>query len=367
MERGILAAITVLIIACPCALGLATPTAVMVGIGKGALHNLLIRNAASLEIGYKVDTIVLDKTGTLTQGNPKVMKQYWLIEQNQRLQNIIFEMEKQSEHPLAKAMMEYFKHENFEQIQFDFFKNESGKGIVASIENKKYFIGNKKYLLEQEIHWTSTWEKQWMEEGYTMVYFFDQEKLMAVFGLLDPIKEEAFETIASLQKKYAIYLLSGDHQGAVQKVAEKLKIQHYKAQASPQDKMDFIKELQKNGKIVAMVGDGINDSQALAQSDLSIAMGKGSDIAMDVSHITLFHSNINAIEKALNLSKKTYQTIKSNLFFAFIYNILGIPLAAGVLFYWTDFLLDPMIASFAMIMSSISVLFNSLRLQYQNI
>ncbi len=364
--RALLAAVTVLIIACPCALGLATPTAIMVGVGKGAEQGILIKDAESLELAKKIDTILLDKTGTITEGKPAVSNSFWL-EDKETLKNILLSIEKQSEHPLADAVVKHL-HTNT-SLTLSHFESITGKGAHASYNQETYWVGNKKLLEENNIEIHSILNEkaaQWSSEAQTIIWFADNQKALSVISLADTIKPSSKAAIQTLQKMgIAIYMVTGDNEATAKAIATQTGIQHYKAEVLPQDKANFVKHLQSQGKIVAMVGDGINDSTALAMADVSIAMGKGSDIAMDVAKMTIVSSDLNKIPQAIKLSKQTVATIKQNLLWAFIYNIIGIPIAAGLLFPINGFLLNPMIAGAAMAMSSVSVVSNSLRLKWK--
>lgn len=364
--QALLNSVTVLVIACPCALGLATPTAIMVGVGKGAEKGILIKDAESLELAQKIDTIILDKTGTITEGKPNVTDVFW-INEKEELKNIVFSIEKQSEHPLADAIVRYYKNQN--QLNLNSFESITGKGAKAIYNNQNFWIGNKKLLLEQGIHIDEFLEnkaKIFEQETKTVIYFSDNHQALAIFAISDLIKPTSKKAIASLRNMgIDIFMLTGDQETTAQSIAQEVGIKHYQSGFLPQDKSDFVKRLQREGKIVAMVGDGINDSAALAQSDVSIAMGKGSDIAMDVAKMTIISSDLSKIQQAIFLSKQTVKTIQQNLFWAFIYNIIGIPIAAGILYPINCFLLNPMIASAAMALSSVSVVANSLRLKFK--
>ncbi|MET3877333.1 heavy metal translocating P-type ATPase [Chitinophaga sp. OAE865] len=365
--HALLTSVTVLVIACPCALGLATPTAIMVGVGKGAENNILIRDAESLELAHKVDAIILDKTGTITEGKPVVTNIIWNSGDTDRQvqQSILYALEHQSEHPLAEAVTGYLSGAG--PVALKGFESITGQGVTGIYNGQSYFVGNKRLLEENNIVADSGMAAQaagLQEEAKTVIYFADTKKLLAIIAIADKIKETSRQAIHTLQQDgIAVYMLTGDNLHTAAAVAREVGIQTYKAEVLPSHKAAFVKELQQAGKVVAMVGDGINDSQALAQADVSIAMGKGSDIAMDVAKMTLITSDLNSIPKALRLSTKTVSTIKQNLFWAFIYNVIGIPIAAGVLFPVNGFLLDPMIAGAAMALSSVSVVSNSLRLK----
>lgn len=366
--QGLMAFVTVLVIACPCALGLATPTAIMVGVGKGAENGILIKDAESLELAKNINAIVLDKTGTITEGKPNVTDIEWL-NQDDSAKQILFSIEKQSEHPLAEAVVKHF--ENLGSIGISDFESITGKGAQAMASGQKYFVGNEKLLLENKIELSEQLlrkAKTWSDASKSVIWFADAFHALAVLAISDKIKTTSVEAIRQLQQMgIEVYMLTGDNETTAKAISEQTGIRHYKAEVLPQQKADFIKNLQANGKTVAMVGDGINDSTALAQADVSIAMGKGSDIAMDVAKMTIISSDLNKIPNAITLSKQTVTTIRQNLFWAFIYNIIGIPVAAGVLFPFTGFLLNPMIAGAAMALSSVSVVSNSLRLKWKKV
>lgn len=363
-SQGLLALITVLVIACPCALGLATPTAIMVGVGKGAEKGILIKDAESLELAKKVNAIVLDKTGTITEGKPTVTNDFW-VDETPLLKRILFSIEKQSEHPLAEAVTKHLQDQN--ALTISQFESITGKGAKALINDDTYYIGNKRLMHENKIiidKSVSDKAGQWSNEAKTVIWFADHQKVLGVLAIADEIKSNSQTAIQELQKSgIEVYMLTGDNEMTAKAIAEKTGIHHYKAEVLPDQKAHFVKELQAKGKIVAMVGDGINDSTALAQADVSIAMGKGSDIAMDVAKMTIISSDLAKIPEAIRLSKSTVNTIKQNLFWAFIYNLIGIPIAAGILYPINGFLLNPMLAGAAMALSSVSVVTNSLRLK----
>ncbi|MCV9929761.1 heavy metal translocating P-type ATPase [Flavobacterium sp. LS1R49] len=366
VAQALLAAVTVLVIACPCALGLATPTAIMVGVGKGAENGILIKDAESLELARKVTAIVLDKTGTITEGRPQVTGIKWLDNEDST-KDILNSIEKQSEHPLAEAVVK--KLEGAQSVVLSDFESITGKGAKAVYKDETYFVGNKKLLVENNITIANQLLNQadeWGKESKTVIWFANSRQALSVIAISDKIKETSVEAIKQMQDMgIELYMLTGDNEATAKAIAGQTGIKHYKAEVLPQHKADFIKELQKQGKIVAMVGDGINDSTALATADVSIAMGKGSDIAMDVAKMTIISSDLNKIPQAIRLSKQTVATIKQNLFWAFIYNLIGIPLAAGILYPINGFLLNPMIAGAAMALSSVSVVSNSLRLKWK--
>lgn len=370
--QGLLAAVTVLVIACPCALGLATPTAIMVGVGKGAENHILIKDAESLELAYRVNAVILDKTGTITEGRPAVSDLIFTEPANTALlKPILLAIEKQSEHPLAEAVTRYLEEEETHDIQLDAFESITGKGVTAVYRNKNYTIGNTTLLNEKGILLTTDTTRtiqHLQQQAKTVVVFAEEKEVLAVIAIADSIKNNSKTAIHSLQQQgIEVYMLTGDNQQTAAAIAREAGIAQFKAEVLPAGKAEFVQLLQKQGKIVAMVGDGINDSQALAQADVSIAMGRGSDIAMDVARMTLISSDLNSIPKALKLSKRTVQTIRQNLFWAFIYNLIGIPVAAGILYPMNGFLLDPMLAGAAMALSSVSVVGNSLRLKFSRL
>lgn len=361
--HGLLAAVTVLIIACPCALGLATPTAIMVGIGKGAENGILIKDAECLEVAKKIDTVVLDKTGTLTEGKPVMTDLIWETE-SPKLTNLFFSLEKRSEHPLAEAVISALKGENLPLTDFE---SLTGTGICGKTENNTYYAGNLRLLNEHNITVSNRLAEaasRFTEEAKTVIWFANETEALAVAAITDQIKDTSKQAINTLKERgIEVYMLTGDSRKTAAVLAQKAGIPHFRAEVLPAQKADFIRELQQQGKHVAMVGDGINDSAALAQADLSIAMGKGSDIAIDVAKMTIISSDLRKIADAIHLSTLTVRTIRENLFWAFIYNLIGIPVAAGILYPVCGFLLNPMIAGAAMAMSSVSVVTNSLRLR----
>ncbi|MDC0979738.1 heavy metal translocating P-type ATPase [Balneolaceae bacterium] len=380
VTQAILAAVAVLVIACPCALGLATPTAIMVGIGKGAEHQILIKDAQSLELAHKVDTVVLDKTGTLTQGRPALTDEKWFLDGLEKEQSsvaaIIWAIEHQSEHPLSEAFLAHYQSDynsSEDKIVLTRFESMTGKGVEAEDqEGNSYTLGSISYLRDRyKNQWNaevlSSQEdqfRQWEGQAKTVIGFVMNEELRALFALADPLKPTSKSSIEALHSQgLRVIMLSGDSSKTAEAVAKELGIEEVWAQMLPEQKADKIRALQAQGSIVAMVGDGINDSEALAAADVSVAMGQGSDIAMDVAKVTLISSDPGLLAKAFTLSHDTVRGIRQNLFWAFIYNIIGIPIAAGVLYPFNGFLLDPMIAGAAMAFSSVSVVTNSLRLK----
>lgn len=365
--QGLLAAVTVLVIACPCALGLATPTAIMVGVGKAAENGILIKDAESLELAKKVTAIVLDKTGTITEGRPQVTDIRWLGDDDQ-YRGVLLAIEKNSEHPLAEAVVQNLEGS---VSSVSLFESLTGRGAKAVFEGETFYVGNSKLLEENNIVVAQDLQEQgntWADQAKTVIWFSNSKQVLSVVALSDKIKENSVLAIKEMQDMgIEIFMLTGDSQATAKAVAEQTTIVNYKAGVLPQEKADFVKDLQRQGKVVAMAGDGINDSTALATADISIAMGKGSDIAMDVAKMTIISSDLTKIPQAIRLSKQTVATIKQNLFWAFIYNLIGIPIAAGILYPITGFLLNPMIAGAAMALSSVSVVGNSLRLKFKRI
>ncbi|WP_256009656.1 heavy metal translocating P-type ATPase [Desertivirga xinjiangensis] len=367
--HALLTSVTVLVIACPCALGLATPTAIMVGVGKGAENNILIRDAESLELAHQVNAVILDKTGTITEGKPVVNKINWLDEtvNTLELKSILYSLEIQSEHPLAEAIVKELKNEGIGSSKLDHFESITARGVKGSYLGETYFAGNRNLIRENSIKINeklSSFAEGLQQKANTVIYFADTSKVLAIIAIADKIKASSKAAVDALKSMdISVYMLTGDNKETAAAVAAELGISEFEAEVLPSQKADFLKKLQEQGKTVAMVGDGINDSHALAQADVSIAMGKGSDIAMDVAKMTLITSDLQSIPKALKLSKRTVKTIRQNLFWAFVYNVIGIPVAAGALYAFNGFLLDPMIAGAAMALSSVSVITNSLRLK----
>ncbi|MCH7397377.1 heavy metal translocating P-type ATPase [Belliella sp. DSM 107340] len=362
--RGMMAMITVFVIACPCALGLATPTAIITAMGKGAEMGILIKDAESLEKGVKIDTIILDKTGTITEGSPKVSEFVEMGNCTKLDRQVIYSLEKKSEHPLADAIADYL---SAEEMAIQDFRSMTGHGVQGVAENQIYKVGNLKWIKTSETILHPELEKKSqnaLEEGFIVVFASKNNQILGFFKIADLIKETSKEAIAILKKMdIEVHMLTGDQEKTASMVAKAVGVAHYQAEMLPEHKSKYIKKLQSQGKKVGMVGDGINDSEALSVADLSIAIGHGTDIAMDIAEITLVHSDLIDIPKALNLTKKSIKIIHQNLFWAFIYNIIGIPVAAGVLFPMFGFLLNPMVAGAAMALSSVSVVMNSLRLK----
>ncbi|WP_340063702.1 heavy metal translocating P-type ATPase [Ascidiimonas aurantiaca] len=367
--HALLTSITVLVIACPCALGLATPTAIMVGIGKGAENNILIKDAESLERAHQVNAVVLDKTGTITKGTPKVVHLHLKKNVPVSVLSVFMALESASEHPLAIALVEKLGEDGTVPGTVSKFNSITGKGVSArGNDGLMYFAGTANLLAQHGIPIDEEMKSKatlWQKEAKTVVYFANEKEVLSIAAISDTVKPTSPQAISKLQqKKIAVYMLTGDNYETAAAVARQTGINNFHAGMLPEDKALFIKKLQAEGKIVAMAGDGINDAQALAQADVSIAMGKGTDIAIDVAKITLTTADLLYIPKAIELSRQTVRGIRQNLFWAFIYNLIGIPLAAGILYPFNGFLLNPMIAGAAMAFSSVSVVTNSLRLKW---
>lgn len=369
-SHALLTSITVLVIACPCALGLATPTALMVGVGKGAENNILIKDAESLETAHRVNAVVLDKTGTITEGKPVVIDMIW-DDSDILHKQILYSLEAQSEHPLSDAVVARLKSEGINSVPLTEFESVTGYGLTARHGKDLFYAGNVRLIQQKGISVSEKFSgeaSRLQSEAKTVIYFSNEVRVLALLAIADKVKATSAKAVHSLQQKgIEVYMLTGDNEQTATAVAAQVGIKQFKAGILPSGKAEFVMQLQREGKVVAMVGDGINDSQALAQADVSIAMGKGTDIAMDVAKMTLITSDLQSVPKALNLSSKTVSAIRQNLFWAFIYNVIGIPLAAGILYPVNGFLLDPMIAGAAMALSSVSVVANSLRLRVAKI
>ncbi|MBX9852941.1 MAG: heavy metal translocating P-type ATPase [Cytophagaceae bacterium] len=387
--HAFVSSITVLIIACPCALGLATPAAIVVGIGRAANKGVLIKDGEALQLLKKTDTLVVDKTGTLTKGKFEVTDVIWKGEHagKDKFKSIILSLEKKSEHPLAEAIIEYFHKENIKELPVENFETLPGMGIRAKVDGENYYLGNEnfiravnhgRYLKSEEyiIHEVSGMEyffddedlrieiKKLREAGRTLVFAADNKAVFALVGLTDVIKDGAEESMQLLNRMgIEVIMMTGDSREAAEVVANKLKIKEVYAEVLPLSKSVMIQNLQEKGKFVAMAGDGINDAPALAQADVGIAMANGTDIAIESSKMVLLNGDITKVAHAIKLSRATLNVIRQNLFWAFIFNIIGIPLAAGILYPVNGFLLSPMIAGAAMAFSSLAVVLNSLRLK----
>lgn len=363
--HGLLALVTVLIIACPCALGLATPTAIMVGIGKGAESGILIKNAECLEAACQTDLVILDKTGTITEGHPVISRMVWEKEEERKqYADLFYSLEKRSEHPLAEAVVQ---HLNGHEVPIDRVESLTGKGIKGCFREECLLAGNRKLMDENGIIISDKLKEtaaDLSEKGQSVIYLANRNKAIAIAAITDRIKDSSRTAITELNKMgIEVCMLTGDNEATAARIAADAGIRHYKAEVSPADKAGFVSQMQNEGHHVAMAGDGINDSAALARADLSIAMGKGSDIAMDVAQMTIISSDLTKIPEAIRLSQMTVRTIRQNLFWAFVYNMIGVPIAAGILYPVCGFMLNPMIAGAAMAMSSVSVVTNSLRIR----
>jgi Cu2+-exporting ATPase len=367
--HGLMAMVTVLVIACPCALGLATPTAIIAGMGKGAGNGILIKDAASLETAHKINTVALDKTGTITEGHPSVTDIAWKEGTDVALlSSILYSMEARSEHPLGGAVAGFFKNLNTPLAEISSFDSITGSGVTALHDHNIYFAGSEKLLRSMALDIPEALERKaaaWISQANTVVWLADQAGALAAMTIADSIKPGSADAVTQLRNMgIEVYMLTGDSMATATAIAGEAGISQFRAELSPMQKADFIRELRSQGKIVAMAGDGINDSPALAQADVSIAMGRGTDIAMETARMTLVSSDLKNIPRAINLSRKTVGIIRQNLFWAFIYNVIGIPIAAGLLYPINGFLLNPMIAGAAMALSSVSVVSNSLRLKW---
>ena len=369
LSYGLTSLVGILVIACPCALGLATPTAIIVGVGKGAKEGILIKDAATLEKLHKVNTIVVDKTGTITKGKPELVGIQNMSQlSEEKIISILATLEAKSEHPIAHAVLEYAKGKNISHMSASSFEIIKGKGVKAVIENTEYFAGNTKLISDLKLSFDLNKIEAETLQGKTPVILATKESVLGVVMVADAIKPEAIEAVKNLHKLgIRVVMLTGDHKNTAQAIAKEVGIDEVVSEVLPENKLNKIKELQNQGRIVAMAGDGINDAPALAQADVGIAMGTGTDVAIETAGITLLHGDISKLVKAIRLSKLTMRGIKQNLFWAFIYNIVGIPLAGGLFFPIFGWLLSPVFAGFAMAMSSVSVVSNSLRIKAKKI
>ncbi len=358
--------VTVLVIACPCALGLATPTAIMVGVGRGATQGILIKDAEVLEKMHKVTTLVIDKTGTLTKGKPEVATFTVTGDMDEQAAlALMASLEEKSEHPLAEAIIRYAKSKQIKFTKVTGFKNLPGSGIQGTDNEEIYYVGGPGLLESLKLSLPKILSK---EKTATLIALASDTQILAVVTITDQIKPEAKEAVQKLHRMgIKIIMATGDHEEAAKSVAEQLGIDRYVSQVLPQDKLALVKDLQSQGEVVAMAGDGVNDAPALAQADVGIAMATGSDVSIETSDVTLLKGDISKISQAIELSRATMATVRQNLFSAFIYNIIGIPLAAGVFYPFLGWLLSPVFAGFAMAMSSVSVVLNSLRLKIKKI
>ena len=365
LSLGLTSFVGILVIACPCALGLATPTAIIVGVGKGAREGILTKDAATLEKLHKVNVVVVDKTGTITKGKPELVsiKNYSKLD-DQKVISILAGLEKKSEHPIAHAVIEYAKVKNIEPQIVENFEIIKGKGLKGIVDSIEYFAGNTKLISDLKLSIDSKSIETETLQGKTPVILATKKEIIAVIMVADAIKPEAIEAVKNLHKLgIKMVMLTGDNKNTAQAIAKEVGVDEVLAEALPEDKLQRIKELQSHGKVVAMAGDGVNDAPALAQADVGIAMGTGTDVAIETAGITLLGGDISKIVKAINLSKMTMRGIKQNLFWAFIYNLAGIPLAAGLFFPIFGWTLNPIFAGLAMAFSSVSVVLNSLRIK----
>lgn len=365
LSLGLVSFVGILVIACPCALGLATPTAIIVGVGKGAKEGILIKDAATLEKLHKVDTVIVDKTGTITKGKPTLVDiQNFSNLKDNELISILASLEKKSEHPIAHAIVNYAENKNLKLESVSGFEGIQGKGLKGSINGTEYFVGNVKLIKDLSVSFDATKIEEFTAQGKTPVILSTKEKVLGLVMVADEIKAESKKAVGDLHKLgIKVVMVTGDDERAAKYMASLAGIDEVVAHVLPQDKLEKIKELQSQGKIVAMAGDGVNDAPALAQADVGIAMSTGTDVAIESAGITLLGGDISKLVKAIKLSKITMRGIKQNLFWAFIYNIVGIPLAAGAFYPIFGWLLSPVFAGMAMAFSSVSVVGNSLRLK----
>ncbi|OGY34335.1 MAG: copper-translocating P-type ATPase, partial [Candidatus Andersenbacteria bacterium RIFCSPHIGHO2_12_FULL_45_11] len=365
LSFGLVSFVGILVIACPCALGLATPTAIIVGVGKGAKEGILIKDAATLEKLHKVNTVVVDKTGTITIGKPTLVDIQNLSNlKDDELVSILTSLEKKSEHPISHAIVNYAQEKNILISEATDFEGIQGKGLKGKVNGTEYFVGNAKLVSDLNIPFDPAKLNEFTSQGKTPVILATSEKVLGFVMVADEIKAESIEAIKNLHRLgIKVVMLTGDDEKAAKYIGSLVGIDDVVAHVLPQDKLEKIKELQSQGRVVAMAGDGVNDAPALAQADVGIAMGTGTDVAIESAGITLLGGDISKLAKAIKLSKITMRGIKQNLFWAFIYNIVGIPLAAGALYPVFGWLLNPVFAGFAMAMSSVSVVSNSLRIK----
>jgi heavy metal translocating P-type ATPase len=369
LSYGLTSFVGVLVIACPCALGLATPTAIIVGVGKGAKEGILIKDAATLETLHKAHVVVVDKTGTITKGKPELTK----IEvkgsmSEQDITAILASLESKSEHPIAHAIVNYAQEKKIAIKEINNFESIKGKGLKGIIDGVEYFAGNPKILDDLHIAYDTTLLDKETREGKTPILLTTKDTLLAVAYVADQIKPEAIEMVQGLHKLgKKVIMLTGDNKNTGEYIAKQVGIDEVIAEVMPEDKLNVIKDLQTKGNIVVMAGDGVNDAPALAQADVGIAMGTGTDVAIESAGITLLGGDISKVVKAVRLSKMTMNGIKQNLFWAFFYNVIGIPLAGGLFYPIFGWLLSPVFAGFAMAMSSVSVISNSLRIKVKTL
>jgi Cu+-exporting ATPase len=367
MAYAIVNAVAVLIIACPCALGLATPMSIMVGVGRGATEGVLIKNAEALEVLEKVDTLIADKTGTLTEGKPQLSEVVAVAGTDRKeLLRLAASLERASEHPLAAAIVGAAEKEGARLARTEDFRSLTGKGVIGKVEGRSIGLGNIKLLQELAIDPGTLLARaeELRQEGHTVMFVAIDDRAAGLVAVSDPIKQSTQEAIKILHREgIKIVMLTGDSRTTAEAVARRLGIDRVEAEVLPEQKADVIKRLQADGRIVGMAGDGVNDAPALAQAQVGIAMGTGTDVAIESAHITLVKGDLRGIAKARRLSRATMRNIRQNLFFAFVYNVMGVPIAAGVLYPFFGILLSPIIASAAMTFSSVSVITNALRLR----
>jgi Cu+-exporting ATPase len=367
MAYALVNAVSVLIIACPCALGLATPMSIMVGVGRGATEGVLIKNAEALEILEKVNTLVVDKTGTLTEGKPRLSEVVTVAETDRKeILRLAASIERASEHPLAAAIVAAAEKEGVQLANTEEFRSLTGRGVIGKVTGRSILLGNIKLLEELSIDPgpLRTRAEELRREGHTVMFVAIDDRAAGLLAVSDPIKESTYEAIQILHREgIRIVMLTGDSRTTAEAVGRRLGIDQVEAEVLPEQKVQVIKRLQSEGRIVAMAGDGVNDAPALAQAHVGIAMGTGTDVAIESAHITLVKGDLRGIAKARRLSRATMRNIRQNLFFAFVYNVMGIPIAAGVLYPFFGILLSPIIASAAMTFSSVSVIANALRLR----
>lgn len=358
--------VSVLVIACPCALGLATPTAIMVGTGLGASHGILIKSGEALEISHKVDAVVLDKTGTITEGKPAVTKIISHSMSEEKLLQIAASCEQMSEHPLGQAIVNSAKEQKLELLKVVDFQSITGQGVKAEIDLVTYYIGNKKLCQEQQLDFSEYAQEaaEMANKGQTPMFIGSQGKVVGIVCVADTLKESSAEAIEKIKSLgIEVHMLTGDNRLTADYIGKKVRVDHVIAEVLPNDKASVVENLQQEGKCVMMVGDGINDAPALVQADVGVAIGSGSDIALDSSDVVLMKSDLQDVYKAIKLSKATIRNIKQNLFWAFFYNACGLPLAAGALYAMNGMLLSPIVGGFAMSLSSVCVVSNALRLR----
>ena len=373
-SKGLLSAISLLVIACPCALGLATPMSLLVSIEQAAKAGILIQDAKALETAAKIQIIALDKTGTLTQGQPKLLGLHWqmfLVFRSRQLESIILGLEKNSSHPIARSLVQTFEAQGqVEHPEIQDFKTLPGLGVQGRVQDQTYFLGNAQLLAQHNISMAGDISEQaqmFSDKGYTLVFFANQQTVLAVLGFGDPLRPQSKRAVQKLQQQgYRLVMLTGDQAPAAQRIAQQVGITEVHSGLLPEDKMRLIQGFQEQGFKVAMVGDGINDAPALAAADLGLAMNNGMDIALEASGMVLRNNDPEQILRALALAKMTWRLIRQNLFWAFAYNLLALPLAAGLLYPWTGLMLDPMWAGAAMAFSSVSVVLNSLRIKLKS-